>query len=225
MKQFVALGHLAHLEQVHLEDADADGDGDADAADKADKPEDVDQPIGGGDQTGTAPRTGTMETEAELRDTMAVAEARLYLEHEFLDNAYDFDWEQVKTKLTDTPDLINVQPEGRCTALHQAAFAGNTDMCHFLTSKGADIAAQNRHGQKPADVAKNVAATKAVFEAVQERERRSMATAAADRRIEAARATAGSLVAAMRGDGVSSLLCPHILEEMNGPATGNRLND
>lgn len=124
---------------------------------------------------------------------MADAEARLGLEHEFLDCAKSFNWEQVKTMLTATPDLINVQPAGRWTALHQAAFEGNADMCTFLTGKGADVAAQNRRGQKPADVAKNAAAKAAVAAASGAAAASDAAdTAAAPVKAEAADASAAS---------------------------------
>lgn len=93
---------------------------------------------------------------------MADGEARLEREHEFLDNAKSFNWTQVKAMLAETPGLINVQPAGRWTALHQAAYEGNADMCTFLTGKGADASLQNRRGQKPVDVAKTAAAKKAI---------------------------------------------------------------
>lgn len=79
---------------------------------------------------------------------------RLELEHEFLDNAKGFHWSTVKTMLEQTPDLINVQPCGRWTALHQAAFNGNEEMVSFLLEKGADREATNRQGKCAGQVAK-----------------------------------------------------------------------
>jgi len=90
------------------------------------------------------------------------AEARTELEHEFLDNAKSFNWSSVKGMLDETPDLINVQPCGRWTALHQAAFEGNADMAKYLLEKGADLAATTRAGKRPVDVANN-ATVKQVF--------------------------------------------------------------
>lgn len=84
-------------------------------------------------------------------------ETRQELEHDFLDNAKSFNWDAVKTMLRETPDLINVKPCGRWTALHQAAFEGNADVCRTLLDLGADQAALNRGQQKPADVAKGAA--------------------------------------------------------------------
>eukprot|EP00747_Dinoflagellata_sp_TGD_P185340 gnl/TRDRNA2_/TRDRNA2_41842_c0_seq2.p1 gnl/TRDRNA2_/TRDRNA2_41842_c0~~gnl/TRDRNA2_/TRDRNA2_41842_c0_seq2.p1 ORF type:complete len:288 (+),score=86.81 gnl/TRDRNA2_/TRDRNA2_41842_c0_seq2:37-864(+) len=86
-------------------------------------------------------------------------EARLELEHEFLDSAKSFQWADVKAKLESSPDLINAQPCHRWTACHQAAFEGNKDMVEFLIKKGADLNATTRGGQKPLDVAKGAAKT------------------------------------------------------------------
>eukprot|EP00434_Breviolum_minutum_P037200 symbB.v1.2.032978.t1/scaffold4020.1/size47400/11 len=82
---------------------------------------------------------------------------RLELEHDFLDNAKSFNWAAVKDLLQENPDLINVQPSMRWTALHQAAFDGNAEMADFLLKQGADPNAQTRSGQTPAEVAKNQA--------------------------------------------------------------------
>jgi len=82
---------------------------------------------------------------------------RLELEHDFLDNAKSFNWAAVKEQLQECPDLINVQPSMRWTALHQAAFNGDAEVAAFLLEKGADPQAQTRSGQTPAEVAKNEA--------------------------------------------------------------------
>eukprot|EP00435_Cladocopium_sp_Y103_P033538 s404_g8.t1 len=82
---------------------------------------------------------------------------RLELEHDFLDNAKSFNWAAVKEQLQECPDLINVQPSMRWTALHQAAFNGDAEIAGFLLEKGADPQAQTRSGQTPAEVAKNEA--------------------------------------------------------------------
>lgn len=79
---------------------------------------------------------------------------RLDLEHEFLDSAKSFNWDTVKSLLKDTPDLINVQPAGRWSALHQAAYEGNAEIAGFLLEKGASLEAKTRGGKTPADVAK-----------------------------------------------------------------------
>lgn len=81
-------------------------------------------------------------------------EARVELEHDFLDNAKAFKWDAVRTMLRETPDLINVQPCGRWTALHQAAFEGNAGVVQELIDLGADVKAHSRARQTPAGVAK-----------------------------------------------------------------------
>lgn len=88
---------------------------------------------------------------------MAEDEARTELEHEFLDNAKSFNWATVKTMLERTPDLINVQPAGRWSALHQAAYEGNGEMAQFLLSKGADNQSLTRNQKTPLNVAKGSA--------------------------------------------------------------------
>ncbi|CAE7204223.1 ANKEF1 [Symbiodinium natans] len=87
---------------------------------------------------------------------------RSELEHDFLDNAKSFNWPAVKTMLQETPDLINVQPSNRWTALHQAAYEGNAEIVNFLLEKGADPDAQTRSGQTPAEVAKGQEVRRAI---------------------------------------------------------------
>lgn len=82
---------------------------------------------------------------------------RLEKEHEFLDEAKSFNWDTVKAMLTESPDLVNVQPAGRWSALHQAAFDGNSDAVTFLLEAGADPKAASRDGKTPAEVAKGAA--------------------------------------------------------------------
>jgi len=82
---------------------------------------------------------------------------RLEKEHDFLDSAKSFNWGTVRSLLKETPDLINAQPCGRWTALHQAAFEGNATVCKELMEMGADPEALTRSGQTPADVAKGSA--------------------------------------------------------------------
>ncbi|CAJ1445849.1 unnamed protein product [Effrenium voratum] len=69
-----------------------------------------------------------------------------------------------------TPDLINVQPSMRWTALHQAAFDGNKDIATYLLEQGADPLAQTRSGQTPLEVAKNEAVRRAIAEQIKESE-------------------------------------------------------
>jgi len=96
-------------------------------------------------------------TDPPAPDACLAGEERAELEHDFLDNAKSFSWGAVESMLRETPDLINVQPCGRWTALHQAAVEGNGDMCKKLLGMGADPAALTRSHQRPADVAKGTA--------------------------------------------------------------------
>ena len=47
--------------------------------------------------------------------------------HEFLDKASDGKWGEVKEIILTRPTIINAQPSGRCSALHQAAAMGRPD--------------------------------------------------------------------------------------------------
>eukprot|EP00933_Yihiella_yeosuensis_P035159 TRINITY_DN28635_c0_g1_i2.p1 TRINITY_DN28635_c0_g1~~TRINITY_DN28635_c0_g1_i2.p1 ORF type:complete len:272 (-),score=87.32 TRINITY_DN28635_c0_g1_i2:48-863(-) len=79
---------------------------------------------------------------------------RLEKEHDFLDEAKSFNWDSVKSMVEESPHLVNVQPAGRWTALHQAAFNGSGAMVGFLLEKGADPQAATRDGKTPLEVAK-----------------------------------------------------------------------
>mmetsp|Transcript_137044 Transcript_137044/g.382122 ORF Transcript_137044/g.382122 Transcript_137044/m.382122 type:complete len:312 (-) Transcript_137044:48-983(-) len=88
---------------------------------------------------------------------MAEEEARTELEHQFLDHAKAFEWEEVKSMLTRAPNLINVQPAGRWTALHQAAYEGNKDMAEYLVRQGSNLQALTHARKTPLQVAKGAA--------------------------------------------------------------------
>jgi len=70
--------------------------------------------------------------------------ASLERQHEFCDAAKDWDFEEVRTMLEAEPALVNAQPAGRWSALHQAAAAGNVEMVTFLLGKGADRDAHSK---------------------------------------------------------------------------------
>lgn len=78
-------------------------------------------------------------------------------QHSFLDKGKNRDWAAVKTSLTSTPNLINVQPLGRWTVLHQAAEAGCADTVAFLLKHGADATLKTKDGKTPLEVAKTEA--------------------------------------------------------------------
>ncbi|CAK8997360.1 unnamed protein product [Durusdinium trenchii] len=83
-------------------------------------------------------------------------------QHEFLDKAKEYDLEGVKAMLEETPELVNVQPAGRWSALHQFAENGDADAVRYLLEMGADRDAKNKEGQTPLEVAAEDA--KAAFE-------------------------------------------------------------
>lgn len=82
---------------------------------------------------------------------------RVQREHEFLDRAKQFQWEQVKTMLAESPELVNVQPSGRWSALHQAASRNATDIVQHLLDCNADVRLRNRDGRTAADLATDAA--------------------------------------------------------------------
>ena len=92
------------------------------------------------------------EKEAVAEKKKAAAAARLNLEHSFLDAARSFDWPVVKQYINETSDLVNVQPSGRLSALHQAAAASNAQIVRYLLEKGANPNATSRDGQTPLDL-------------------------------------------------------------------------
>jgi len=80
-------------------------------------------------------------------------------QHEFLNCAREYQWDQVKRKINSEPGLVNVQPCGRegvvrWSALHQAALSGSLDAVRFLLEHGAATDAVNSDGKTPMGVAK-----------------------------------------------------------------------
>eukprot|EP00443_Scrippsiella_acuminata_P112248 CAMPEP_0115586630 /NCGR_PEP_ID=MMETSP0272-20121206/7797_1 /TAXON_ID=71861 /ORGANISM="Scrippsiella trochoidea, Strain CCMP3099" /LENGTH=759 /DNA_ID=CAMNT_0003021699 /DNA_START=34 /DNA_END=2310 /DNA_ORIENTATION=+ len=87
---------------------------------------------------------------------VAIASAdRTALEHIFLDHAKTFAWGEVRKMLDGTPDLVNVQPAGRMSALHQAVYRDDAQVVDFLLSRKADVNLRNSRGQRPIDITKN----------------------------------------------------------------------
>jgi len=109
---------------------------------------------------------------------MAEEDISLPDQHSFLDLAKSFTWDEVFRLVEQRPTLVNVQPSGRdgtkrWSALHQAAFSGDTTVVQTLLEKGADCEALTNDGRTPKEVAKgsevknllNVQMTKEVIEA------------------------------------------------------------
>merc|ERR1712228_707817 len=67
-------------------------------------------------------------------------------EHTFLDHAKSFDFKTCREMLEESPGLVNVQPAGRWSALHQAAEAGKPTAVKMLLSKGADLNLKTKDG-------------------------------------------------------------------------------
>jgi hypothetical protein len=75
-------------------------------------------------------------------------------QHQFLDLAKEFEWVEVQRKVSDEPSLVNAQPCGRWSALHQASFGGFPDAVLFLLDSKASLEAKTEDGKTPLDVAK-----------------------------------------------------------------------
>lgn len=75
------------------------------------------------------------------------------LQHKFLDAAKISDIKTVREMLEETPALINVQPAGRWSALHQLAAHAKPAAVKMLLSKGASTTLLTKDKQTPHDVA------------------------------------------------------------------------
>jgi len=75
-------------------------------------------------------------------------------QHKFLDKAKAQDWPAVRAMLEEKPDLVNAQPLGRWSAIHQFASSNNTEAVKVLLSFGANKSAITKDGKTVLDVAK-----------------------------------------------------------------------
>ena len=74
---------------------------------------------------------------AMVSHTATPCDITLSDQHEFLNCAREFQWDQVKRKINSEPGLVSVQPCGReghvrWSALHQASLSGSSDAVRFL---------------------------------------------------------------------------------------------
>merc|ERR1712150_452674 len=76
-------------------------------------------------------------------------------QHAFLDLTKNYDWDAVKHRLEATPELINVSPCNRWTALHQAAGEGNEAIVKYLLTLKASVNLKNNAQKTALDVACN----------------------------------------------------------------------
>ena len=75
------------------------------------------------------------------------AHVPLAKQHDFCEAAKKRDFAAVKAKLEAEPRLVNAQPSGRWSALHQFAQAGNVEAVQYLLSKGASREATTKEGK------------------------------------------------------------------------------
>jgi hypothetical protein len=79
-------------------------------------------------------------------------ESRMRLEHQFLDYAKGYHWVGLAAVLKWDPDLVNAQPCGRWSALHQAACAGEKTVVEWLLYARANPGCKNAEGMQPSDL-------------------------------------------------------------------------
>jgi len=83
------------------------------------------------------------------------AELSLKLQHDFCTEAKHFRFDNIKRMVSARPALVNVQPSGRWSALHQAASALDAEMVRWLLEHGADPLAVTREGKRPVHLTSN----------------------------------------------------------------------
>merc|ERR1712113_642081 len=76
-------------------------------------------------------------------------------QHAFLDLAKRHDWDEVKHRLEANPELINVSPCNRWTALHHATSKGKEAIVKYLLTLKASVNLQNSDQKTALDVARN----------------------------------------------------------------------
>jgi len=74
-------------------------------------------------------------------------------EHALLDDAKFYRWDAMKETLNRSPKMVNVQPCGRWSCLHQAVEQGDKEVVNFLLSKKADVTLVTKDGSTALDLA------------------------------------------------------------------------
>merc|ERR1712129_68955 len=94
------------------------------------------------------PNVSAMLVEKRAKETPPLAQ-----QHEFIDAAKNRDFEKVRQMVKKSPGIVNVQPNGRWSALHQAAEAGDAGAVKFLLEHGAALDVVTKDGKTPMEVA------------------------------------------------------------------------
>ena len=93
------------------------------------------------------------EGDGDSGEELEPHEPTLAEQHTFLDAARMQNFPRVRQLVRANRALVNVQPLGRWTALHQAALCGNSETVRFLLNRGANCSLLNRAGQTARQVA------------------------------------------------------------------------
>lgn len=101
------------------------------------------------------PTRGRAKPKAKAAAAAPARPPAVDVQHKFLDKAKDYDFPAVKAMLEEHPGLLNVQPAGRWSALHQFASNGDTDAVEHLLGLGADRNVKTKDGKTPLEVAKD----------------------------------------------------------------------
>jgi len=88
------------------------------------------------------------------------------LEHSFLDLAKARQWDRLKAAIRATPGIVNAQPGGRWSALHQAAGAGSAEIVAYLLTHRANLNARTSCGKTAIDLATTESVRKLLKEAI-----------------------------------------------------------
>mmetsp|Transcript_104369 Transcript_104369/g.196437 ORF Transcript_104369/g.196437 Transcript_104369/m.196437 type:complete len:703 (-) Transcript_104369:81-2189(-) len=101
----------------------------------------------------TPAKAGRAPPKAEAKATRSKPPPSEKDQHAFLDKAKHFDFDAVKALVEETPELVNCQPAGRWSALHQFAQGGNVEAVKWLLEHGADRNVKTKDGKTPIEVA------------------------------------------------------------------------
>ena len=90
----------------------------------------------------------------EDANAMIAAEAKMLIDkqHKFLDLAKCYDWIGMANAIEFDSTLVNVQPGGRWSALHQAVNSGEKSVVEWLLCARADVTRQTGDGRTPLEV-------------------------------------------------------------------------